>query len=140
MKKNLSLIVSVFSLGAGVALGYAGATLQHEAAESAARYENYTDRGRICLEAAAMLRANQQDESLKFLEHHALCAIRGVPMCRSYTEMLPKSQELLISARRYENKFDDVDFGLDDITRPDVPLYHPRLSETLKSVTAVSGG
>ena len=121
-------------------MGCAIANSQYERASTAARYENYTDRGRICLEAAAMLRANQQDESLKFLEHHALYAIRGVPMCRSYAEMLPKSQELLVSARRYENKFDDVDFEIDEIPRPDVPLYHPRLSETLKSVTAVSGG
>lgn len=140
MRKSISAALALAGIALGVAMGYTLATIQYDSNSVEARYENYTDRGRICLEAAAMLRSGQPGEVLKYLEGHALSSIRGVPMGRSYAELTSKSQVLMVSARRYDEEFDDVDLEIEQLTRSDIPLIHTELSETLKSVTAESEG
>jgi hypothetical protein len=139
MKHKSAIIVTLVSLGIGAALGSVATHWIMDARAQEARVKNYTDRGRICLEAAALLRGKQPNMALKFLEKRAIAAIHGVPQMRSIDELRSESQVLLVSAKLYDLKFQEVDWNVDRLTRGDVPIEHPKLSPTLRVIVGNSG-
>jgi hypothetical protein len=136
MKSKWPYILPIVTACLGVTIGSVVSNWKHDDRAQQARRKNYTDRARVCIEAAALLRGGQPKVALKFLESRALGAIRGVPMGRSYDELSSDSQSLLVSAKRYQESFADVDLEVDELTRGDVPDDHPRLSTTLRVVTS----
>jgi hypothetical protein len=134
-----SAIVSFVSIGIGVAIGSVATHGIMDARAQEARVKNYTDRGRVCLEAAALLRGKQPNMALKFLEKRAIAAIHGVPRMRRCDELRPESQVLMVSAKLYDLKFEDVDWNVDRLTLGDVPIEHRKLSPTLRVIVGKMG-
>jgi hypothetical protein len=139
MKLKSAILVSLMSVGIGAALGCIATNWIRDVEAREARVKNYTDRGRICLEAAALLRGKQPNMALKYLETRAIAAIYGVPQMRSCDELRSDSQVLLVSAKLYDSKFEDVDWKVDRLTRGDVPDDHPKLSPTMRVIVGKSG-
>jgi hypothetical protein len=135
MKKSALMSVVTFSSCLGLLGGFTIASLIADRDRTDGRYERYTDQARTYLEAAALLRNNLPDAARAYLERQAQGSLRGVPMGRAYDEMSPDSQALLVTARRYEASFRNVDFELDQLTRGDVPSDHPMLSLAVRSAT-----
>lgn len=135
MKKSTLISAVIFSGCLGLLGGFVIANWMADRAQSESRYDRYTDQARTYLEAAALLRSNLPDAARAYLEQQALGSLRGVPMGRAYEEMSPDSQALLVTARRYEASFRNVNFELDELTRGDVPSDHPNLSLAIRSVT-----
>ena len=133
-------LVPVITACVGIGVGSFVAGLNYDARTREARYQNYTDRGRICLEAAALLRANQPTTAQRYLERHADAAIAGVAMWRAYDELSADSQALMVTAKLYDQSFDDVDFNLDRRIRGGSPDDHPWLSTNMRGIAARLGG
>ncbi|MGE3241444.1 MAG: hypothetical protein AB7G28_04650 [Pirellulales bacterium] len=131
--RTLTVAIGCGTIGSMV--GYVVASWQAEQTATERLYENYTSRAEICLEAAAQLRNDQVESARRYLETTALYALRGVPMGRAYSDLSPHSQELMVTALRYDAAFDDVDFGLGKLTRNDVPSNHQKLSTAIRVAT-----
>jgi hypothetical protein len=127
------IAIAAVSSALGACAGAAIVDHRHHAERQAMIRENYTDRARICLEAAAMLRNHDPDRAIGFLEARTTDAIRGVPMGRSYADLPEKGQVLLVAADRYQGAFPGVDFEVQRLSR-DVPGEHEGLSEDLKKL------
>lgn len=125
--------IGVGGMLAGFATGFGMASARSESAQVDDLRENYTDRGRRCLEAAAMLRNNEPERAIAYLEDGTRRSIQGVPMGRTYEQLLPKSQVLLVSAKRYEARFPDSDFNIDRLCRG-VPADHAQLSAAVEQL------
>lgn len=134
MRKLVYCFIACVSMAIGAAGGYMIAGLQHQEKMFANHRENYTDRGRVCIEAASMIRNGAHQEARAYLESKAVHAIRGVPMGRRYAELLPKSQLLMVSALRYDQRYTDVGMDIEKLMR-DVPDDHPELSEAVRTAT-----
>lgn len=137
MRKSRVVVALIVTAACSAAAGYFVADIQDQKRSFGDRRENYTDRGRICIEAAAMIRNGDSEAALRFLEGSAVHAIRGVPMGADYVDLLPKSQTLLVSAKRYETTFPDAKF---DVARlaADVPNEHPDMSPAVRTATSPS--
>jgi hypothetical protein len=72
------LAIAAVSSALGAVAGVAIADHHHNSERQAMIRENSTDRARICLEAAAMLRNDRPDRALGFLEAGTTDSIRGV--------------------------------------------------------------
>ena len=130
----IAAVIGATALGLGA--GYTCSELEHQRLSSTARTQNYTDRARICLEAAALIRQGEVQPALRFLEARGLTAIRGIPMGRSYVELTSDSQALLVGAQKYVEAFPDVDLELSQLTRNDIPDKHPALGGSLHNLSA----
>ena len=136
MRKLISCSIVCVAILIGATGGYMVSDFQHQEHMSASHHENYTDRGRVCIEAASMIRIGAHDEAREYLESSAVHAIRGVPMGRKYSELLPKSQVLMVSALRYDQTYDDVDMGIEKLMR-DIPDDHPKMSKSMRTATTL---
>jgi hypothetical protein len=136
MRKFVPPVLTLLAIVGAAIGGYSYAQWRSDKDAATARTKNYTDRGRICLEAASLIRSEASDEALQYLESHALHAIRGVPMGRSYSDLMADSQALLVTARKYDESFDDVDLELVNLTKGDIPTDHAQLSDVVRSVTS----
>ena len=74
MKIGVLVAVAVVAGCGGYAVGYAAADGRMAAEREAARVENYTDRARVALEAAALLRAGDTPGAIAYLENKTLHA------------------------------------------------------------------
>ena len=135
MKTGVLAVVGVVAACGGYAVGYASADGRVAAARDAARVENYTDRARLALEAAARLRAGDTAGAIAFLEEGTLHALRGVPMGRAYAELPAKSQALLVSAKVYEGAVPGADFEVERLAGA-VPGEHAGLSAVVRGMAS----
>ncbi len=135
MRKQYIIATLIVTAICSAADGYFAAHIQHEEQALADRRENYTDRGRICIEAASMIRNGDVEDARKFLEGKAIHALRGVPMGADYADLLPKSQALLVRPRRYENTFPESKLDVERLAN-DVPDDHPMISLAVRSATS----
>lgn len=82
-----------------------------------------------------MIRNGDSEAARKYLEARAVGAIRGVPMGTAYVDLLPKSQTLLVSAKRYDDAFPEAGLEIERLAS-DVPYDHPEVSAAVRSATS----
>jgi hypothetical protein len=127
-------IALVAAAAGGVALGSFAAAWRYDARAREALYQNYTDRGRICLEAAALVRANQPLVAQRFLEQQTDASIAGVAMWRAYDELSADGQAFMVSAKIYDQSYQDVNFDLTKRIRGGIPNDHRWLSTSMRGI------
>jgi len=124
---------------AGLAIGTFVTAWRYDARAHEALYQNYTDRGRICLEAAALVRASQPLMAQRFLERQADASIAGVAMWRAYDELSADSQAFMVTANLYDQSYEDVNFDLTKRIRGGIPNDHRWLSTNMRGIAGKLG-